>query len=176
MLLLVFLVACGRIDAARHFNHGIDHYEDKKFDAAIRSFERASKELTNPAISYNLALAHLALLRESADENDAVEGPRVPPQSIEAALGAVRAALKLPELDDELRAKLYCVEGSILLLADDEVAARGSFAESLSVKADLKPTLRALVELGTESQAALAQLVLAQAEDAELELEEKLSR
>jgi tetratricopeptide (TPR) repeat protein len=175
MLLLFLSVGCGRLEASRHFNYGIDYYQDKKFEAAIRSFEKASTSLSDPAIGYNLALAHLALLRESAGENDEPEPSPISPQSIDAALGAVRAALELPDLADEMRAKLYYVEGSVLLLADDEASARRAFAESLSAKADLEPTLEALVELGADSEAPLAQLVLAQVEASDLELEEKLT-
>jgi tetratricopeptide (TPR) repeat protein len=176
MLLVLFAVGCERLQADRHFNYGIDYYKDKKFEAAIRSFERASTHLSNPAIVYNLALAHLALLRESVGENDETEAPDVSAQSIEAALGAVRSALELPDLADEMRAKLYYVEGSVLLIANDEAAARRAFAESLSAKGDFEPTLGALVELSADSETPLAQLVLAQAEAGDPELEEKLTR
>ena len=169
--LILTLAGCGRLDATREFNYGLKYFNDQKFDAAVRHFERASEALPDAAIRYNLALAHLALLRESSAGDD----PSDPqPQAIAAALAAVSAARELPELTDEMLAKLGYIEGSIHALAKDEKAARRAFAESLEAEPDFKPTLKALLELDSESDTPAGRLVLATAEVDQLEPAKKL--
>jgi tetratricopeptide (TPR) repeat protein len=171
--LIVSLAACGRFDASREFNYGVTYFNEEKFDAAARSFERASKSLNDPAIHYNLALAHLALLRESSNDDDSSS---LQPQQVAAALAAVAAARELPEPTDEMLAKLGYIEGSIHALAGDEEAARRLFDESLEAEPDFKPTLKALLELDPESDTAVARLVLAAADVETLKPEEELSK
>ena len=139
--LIVALVACSRVDATRDFNYGVRYFNDDNFDAAVRSFERASEVLEGPAIRYNLALARLAVLRRSETNDDAKTRAR----RFEGALAAVVAARALPEATDRLLAKLGYIEGSIHALAGDDNAARGAFAKSLAAESGFKPTLRELL-------------------------------
>lgn len=170
---VVFSTGCGRFDATREFNHGVSHFNDKNFDAAVRSFERASKSLDDPAIRYNLALAHLALLRESSNSDDS---PNLQPTQVEVALAAVAAARELPDPTNEMLAKLGYIEGSIHALAGDENAARRSFEDSLEAESDFKPTLKALVELDPHSDTPVARFALAVADVEVLTPEEELSK
>ena len=171
--LIVTLAACGRFDGTRQFNYGVRYFNDGKFDAAVRSFELASKALPDQAIRYNLALAHLASLRESPNGEDS---SKLQSQQVTGALTAVATARELPEPTGEMLAKLGYIEGSIHLLAGDEKAARRAFRESLEAEPDFKPTLKALLELDPESDTAVARLVLATAEVEELQPEKKLSK
>ena len=171
--LIVTLAACGSFDATRQFNYGVKFFNDGKFDAAVRSFERASKALPDQAIRYNLALAHLASLRESSNGDDS---SKLQPQEVVGALAAVAAARELPEPTHEMLAKLGYIEGSIHFLTGDEKAARRAFRESLEAEPDFKPTLKALLELDPESDTAVARLVLATTDVEELKPEEKLSK
>jgi tetratricopeptide (TPR) repeat protein len=173
-LLLVFLLTCGRLDATREFNYGIKYYNDEQFETAIHFFERASENFSNPAIGYNLALAHLAWLRESTNA-DVSPQTGASPQDIASALRAVRSARELPELPDAMLAKLFYIEGSIHVIANDEAAARAAFAKSLSAEADFKPTLKVLVQLDPGADSPTARFILAAAEVDDLEPEEKLS-
>lgn len=170
-VLILALGSCGRLDATREFNYGVKYYNDEKYDAAVRSFERASQAFAAPAIYYNLALAHLALARHSADDDES-DVPK--PEQVAAGLGAVAAARELPELTDEMLAKLGYIEGSLHVLAGDEQAARESFAVSLESDRDFKPTLKALLELDPESSTAIGRFTLATAAVEKLEPEDKL--
>lgn len=170
-LLILVLGSCGRLDATREFNYGVKYYNDEKYDAAVHSFERASQGLAAPAIYYNLALAHLALVRESADDDES----KVPgSEQVAAGLGAVAAARELPDLTDEMLAKLGYIKGSLHALAGDEQAAREAFAESLEAEPNFKPTLKALLELDPESSTAIGRFALATADAEELEPEDEL--
>jgi tetratricopeptide (TPR) repeat protein len=171
--LLLLVAACGRIEASRDFNFGVRYFNEEKYDAAIRSFESALESAADPAIAYNLALSHLAALRELS--NDEEEQDLIPEQ-IAAALASVSSAQKLPEPSDELLAKLGYIEGAIHALAGNSEAARDSFQKSLSADPEFAPTLKAQLELDAESDSTLAKLVLATADIEKLEPEEKLSR
>lgn len=171
--LVVILGSCGRLDATREFNYGINDYNDGRYGAAVHSFERASQALQDPAIYYDLALAHLALVRESADGGDS-KVPR--PEQVAAGLAAVATARELPDLTDEMLAKLGYIEGSLYTLARDEQAARDAFSESLRFEPDFKPTLKALLKLDPESSTAVGRLLLATADVDDLKPEDKLSQ
>ena len=171
--LLVAVAACDRIEASRDFNFGVRYFNDEKFEAAVRSFDKASESAADPAIAYNLALSHLAVLRESSDNGDA---PNLDLERIAAALAAVTAAQELPDLTDEMLAKLGYIEGEIYALAENPEAARKAFQKSLSADPKFAPTLKAQLELDAESDTTLAQLVFATADIEKLKPEEKLSQ
>lgn len=65
---LLSFSACQRMEATRHFNHGVEHYKAKRFQDAIHSFELARDQLSDPTIVYNLALSQLAHVRQLAGE------------------------------------------------------------------------------------------------------------
>jgi len=160
------------MEATRDFNFGVRYFNDKKFEAAIRSFERAASARTDPVIAYNLALSHLVALRELAtrDQETDLSLERAAP-----ALASVSSAQELPDLEDEMLAKLGYIEGEIYALIGNPEAAHRAFSRSLSADADFPPTLKAQLKLDTKSDSALAKLLLATADVEELELEEKLS-
>ena len=151
--LLLFVAACGRIEASRDFNFGVRYFNDEKFDAAVRSFEKASESFTDPAISYNLALSHMAALRELSNDG---EKANLKPEQIAAGLAAVASAQGLPEPTDEMLAKLGYIEGTIYALAGNSEAARKSFQKSLSADSKFAPTLKARLELDAEAFDALS--------------------
>ena len=171
-VLLASIVTCGRIEANRDFNFGVRYFNDKKFDAAIRSFERAASVRADPVIAYNLALSHLAALRELTSQT---EESNLSPEQIAPALASVSSAQELPGLEDEMLAKLGYIEGEIYALAGNSEAAQRAFSRSLSADPNFPPTLKAQLELDTKSDTALARLLLATADVEELEPEEKLS-
>ena len=152
---------------------GIRYFNEEKFAAAVRSFERASEALDDPAIAYNLALAHLAALREYSEKGDA---PDLPPKQVAAALAAVAAGQALPEPTEEMLAKLGYIEGEIFVLSGNPDVIRKSFQKSLDADSNFAPTLKAQLELDTDSGTILARLVLATAEIEKLEPEPKLSQ
>jgi len=171
--LIAALGSCGRVEAAREFEYGVNYFNDEKFDAAARSFERAAETHTDPAIAYNLALARLAQIRKSVDD----DGSKKPnPQQIGAALAAVATARELPDLTDGMLAKLGYIEGSIHVLAGEEEAARDAFSRSLKAQPEFRPTLKAVLELEPEFNTAIGRFVLATVDVEELKPEEKLSR
>ncbi len=167
------VVTCGRIEASRDFNFGVRYFNEEKFDAAIRSFEKASEAFVHPAIAYNLSLSHLAALRELANQSEATN---LPPEQIAPALAAVVSAQEIPEPKEEMLAKLGYIEGEIYALAGNSEAARSAFERSLSAVPEFVPTLKAQLKLDSELDTTLAQLVLATAEVEKLEPEEKLSQ
>ena len=171
---LLALLACDRFDATRHFNHGLRAFQDEKYQVAVQFFSRASEALPNRATRYNLALAHLAWLRalSSADKASAAD---LDPDRISAALAAVHAARELPELDDEMLAKLGYIEGAIHALAGNQEAAREAFMMSLAAVPDFEPTLKALLPLETEADTTATKLLAATAVVEPLEPEETLA-
>lgn len=167
--LLVALAACSRVNATRDFNHGVQYFNDRNFDASVRSFERASEVLEGPAIRYNLALARLASLRGSKASEDSKARAR----RFESALTAVVAARALAKPSDPMLAKLGYIEGSIHALAGDHKAARSAFAKSLASESGFRPTLKALLKLDPASESAVGRLVLATVAVEPLKLESK---
>ncbi len=167
--LLVALAACSRVNATRDFNHGVQYFNDRNFDASVRSFERASEVLEGPAIRYNLALARLASLRGSKASEDSKARAR----RLESALTAVVAARAVAKPSDPMLAKLGYIEGSIHALAGDHKAARSAFAKSLASESGFRPTLKALLKLDPASESAVGRLVLATVAVEPLKLESK---
>jgi tetratricopeptide (TPR) repeat protein len=171
-VLLASVVTCGRFEASRDFNFGVRYFNEEKFDAAIRSFEKAATARVDPVIAYNLALSHLAALRELSSQS---EETNLSPEQIAPALASVASAQELPDPEEEMLAKMGYIEGEIYSLAGNSEAAHSAFARSLSADPDFPPTLKAQLKLDSESDTALAKLVLATADVEELEPEEKLS-
>ena len=170
--LLASVVTCGQLEASRYFNFGVRYFNEEKFDAAIRSFEKAATVRVDPAIVYNLALSHLAALRELSNQS---KETNLSPEQIAPALAAVTSAQELPNPEEEMLAKLGYIEGEIYALAGSSEAAHSAFAKSLSADPDFPPTLKAQLKLDSKSETELAKLVLATADVEELEPEEKLS-
>ncbi len=181
IVLLAFFIGCGPVEttwkflkATRHFNYGVSYYENNNFEAAVGSFERASNDFSHPTIGYNIALSHFAWLRDSVGSTGSLVNTAVSSKDAATALQAVHSALQSGDLSDEMRAKLFYIEGSIHVVAGDEAAARIAFKRSLSTQADFKPGLKSLAMLESEAEDSLARLVFAVAEVGELEPEEKL--
>ncbi len=136
-------LGCEQVDATRDFNHGIKFYEAKSYAASVEFFERAAGGLDDPAISYNLALAHLAQLR-SRDPGAA--GELLPTAGV-PALEAVRTAIQHPEMDEERLVELHYIEARMHQVAGDSASERAALERSLALDPGYRPALRELVEL-----------------------------
>jgi tetratricopeptide (TPR) repeat protein len=170
-LLGLHLLACNAIETDREFNLGLKYYEDGEFAAAAKSFERAAGHTKKASIEYNLALAHLALLREDAAEGAA--GRPLPAAHVAPALARVGAVRRLRDLPGEMLVRIAFIEGSMHSLAGNQPAARSAYMQSLELDPGFLPSLRALAELDSSGDP-LARFVLAAIPVAKLVPEEKL--
>jgi tetratricopeptide (TPR) repeat protein len=143
MCSISILVACDQVDATRDFNHGIKFYKAKNYAASVEFFQSAGLGIDDPAISYNLALAHLALL--NSVEQDATGA--APATASVPALEAVRSALQHPEMSVGRRAELSYIEARIHQAAGDPASERAALERALGLDPGYRPALRELVKL-----------------------------
>jgi tetratricopeptide (TPR) repeat protein len=136
-------LGCEQVDATRDFHHGVKFYEAKSYAASIEFFEQAAGGLDDPAISYNLALAYLALLKS----RDPEAGGELLPTASVPALEAVRAAIQNPEMDVERLVELHYIESRMHQVAGDSASARAALQRSLALDPVYRPSLRELVKL-----------------------------
>jgi len=140
-------LGCEQVEATRDFNHGIKFYEAKSYAVSVEFFESAARGLDDPAISYDLALAHLALLK--SDNREATG--ELPPTAGVPALEAVRAAIQHPEMSQERLVELHYIEAQIHHVAGDSASQQAALERSLALDQGYRPALREMVELDEES-------------------------
>lgn len=167
-----YLMFSSQIAATREFNHGVEAYENERFDAAVSYFSRSVELSHNPTAVYNLALAHWAVVKavgEAGNEGSVSQEQVV--QKTEAARKAIDDALSNKELDEERILDLIYLDARILAVEGKAEEAKARLREALSLKESFKPALRELVRLdATEKLDPMRELLVTLADDEEPEL------
>jgi len=125
---LLAVVAASRIAAAQdatYYNtEGLDRYRSGDYAGAVAMLQRAhSLDPENATIRANLASAHCAAARESAEAND-----------LDAAIRELHAALDLKSDN----ADLYAFAGSLYLATGDLASAEGMLLSALDLDPEHK--------------------------------------